>query len=60
MLAAPAARPPAGAGEELLGRYGAYLVEERGLVPAVVSQYLKAAALFLDEYPGGCHRPADA
>jgi hypothetical protein len=52
MLAAPAARPPAGAEEELLGRYRAYLVEERGLVPAVVSQYQKAAALFVDDYPG--------
>ncbi len=52
MLAAPAARPPAGAEEELLGRYRAYLVEERSLVPAVVSQYLKAAALFMDDYPG--------
>src|SRR6266567_3300256 len=52
MLAALAARPPAGAEEELLGRYRAYLVEERGLVPAVVSQYLKAAALFVDGYPG--------
>src|SRR6266702_3201185 len=51
MLAAPAARPAAGAEEELLGRYRACLVEERGLVPAVVSQYLKAAALFVDEYP---------
>src|SRR6266540_58417 len=38
--------------EELLGRYRACLVEERGLVPAVVSQYLKAAALFVDDYPG--------
>ncbi len=52
MLAAPAARPAAGAEEELLGRYRAYLAEERGLVPAVVSQYLKAAALFVDDYPG--------
>ena len=52
MLAAPAARPPAGAEEELLGRYRAYLVEERGLVPAVVSQYLRAAALFAGDYPG--------
>lgn len=52
MLAASAAGPPAGAEEELLGRYRAYLVEERGLVPAVVSQYLKAAALFVDDYPG--------
>ena len=60
MLAAPAARPAAGAEEELLGRYRAYLVGERGLVPAVVSQYLKAAALFVDRLPGGCHRPAGA
>ena len=52
MRAAPAARPPAGAEEELLGRYRACLVEERGLVPAVVSQCLKAAALFVDDYPG--------
>ena len=42
--------PPAGrsasAEEKLLGRYQAHLVEERGLVPAVVSR------LLLDEYPG--------
>jgi integrase/recombinase XerD len=52
MLASPAGRPAAGAEEELLGRYRAYLVEERGLVPAVVSQYLRAAALFVADYPG--------
>lgn len=52
MLAAPAARPPTGAEEEVLGRYRAYLVEERGLVPAVVLQYLTAAALFMGDYPG--------
>jgi integrase/recombinase XerD len=35
------------------------LVGERGLVPAVVSRYLKAAALFLDQVPGGAvGRPA--
>ena len=44
--------PPASAEEELLGRYRAYLAEERGLVPAVISQYLRTAALFLDGYPG--------
>jgi integrase/recombinase XerD len=48
----PAAGAPASAEEKLLGRYRAYLVEERGLVPAVVSQFLKAAALFLEQYPG--------
>ncbi len=52
LSASPAARPPAGAEEELLGRYRAYLAEERGLVPAVISQHLRTAALFLDEYPG--------
>ncbi len=51
LSASPAARPPASAEEELLGRYRAYLAEERGLVPAVISQYLRTAALFLDEYP---------
>lgn len=38
--------------ERLLGRYEAHLVDERGRVPAVVSQYLRAAALFLAAYPG--------
>ncbi len=52
LSASPASRPPASAEEELLGRYRAYLAEERGLVPAVISQYLRTAALFLDEYPG--------
>jgi integrase/recombinase XerD len=52
MPASPAAGPPASAEGELLGRYRAYLVDERGLVPAVVSQYLKAAALFADDYLG--------
>ena len=48
----PPAGPPASAEEKLPGRYQAHLVEERGLVPAVVSRLLKAAALFLEEYPG--------
>jgi integrase/recombinase XerD len=48
----PPAGPPASAEEKLLGRYQAHLVEERGLVPAVVSRLLKAAVLLLDEYPG--------
>ena len=48
----PAAGPPASPEEQLLGRYQAHLADERGLVPAVVSQYLKAAALFLAAYPG--------
>jgi integrase/recombinase XerD len=53
VLSAPlAAGPPASPEEQLLGRYKAHLVDERGLVPAVVSQYLKAAALFLAAYPG--------
>ena len=34
------------------GRYRDHLVGERGLVPAVVSRYLKAAGLFLDQFPG--------
>ena len=50
--APPAAGPSASPEEQLPGRYKAHLVDERGLVPAVVSQYLKAAALFLAEYPG--------
>lgn len=50
--ASPAAGPPPSAEEKLLGRYRAHLVEDRGLVPAVVSRWLKAAALFLGEYPG--------
>ncbi len=53
VLSAPlAAGAPASPEEQLLGRYKAHLVDERGLVPAVVSQYLKAAALFLAAYPG--------
>jgi len=52
LSAPPDAVLPASAEEELLGRYRTHLVEERGLVPAVVSQFVKAAALFLAEYPG--------
>jgi integrase/recombinase XerD len=52
LSAPPAAGAPASPEEQLLGRYETYLAEERGLVPAVVSQYLKAAALFLAAYPG--------
>jgi len=51
-VAPPDAVRPASAEEELPGRYRAYLAGERGLVPAVVSQFVKAAALFLDQYPG--------
>ena len=43
---------PAGEEERLLARYRDHLADERGLVPAVVSRYLKAAALFLDKFPG--------
>src|SRR6266566_2845901 len=43
---------PAGEEERLLGRYRDHLAGVRGLVPAVVSRYLKAAALFLDKFPG--------
>lgn len=52
LSAPPAAVAPASPEEQLLGRYKAHLAGERGLVPAVVSQYLKAAALFLAAYPG--------
>jgi integrase/recombinase XerD len=53
VLSAPlAAGAPASPEGQLLGRYKAHLVGERGLVPAVVSQYLRAAALFLAAYPG--------
>jgi integrase/recombinase XerD len=52
LSAPPAAVAPASPEEQLLGRYQAHLAEERGLVPAVVSQYLKAAALFLAACPG--------
>jgi len=51
LSASPGPARPASAEEKLLGRYEAHL-DERGLVPAVVAQYLKAAALFLDEHPG--------
>ena len=43
---------PAGEEERLLARYRDHLAGERGLVPAVVSRYLKAAALFLGQFPG--------
>jgi site-specific recombinase XerD len=43
---------PAGEEERLLARYRDHLADDRGLVPAVVSRYLKAAALFLDQFPG--------
>lgn len=52
LSAPPAAVAPASPEEQLPGRYKAHLAGERGLVPAVVSQYLKAAALFLAAYPG--------
>jgi integrase/recombinase XerD len=52
LSAAPAAGLPASVQEKLLGRYKTHLVDERGLVPAVVSRLLKAAALVLEEYPG--------
>ncbi len=52
LSASPAAGLPASPEEKLLGRYRGYLIEERGLVPAVVSQFLKAAALFLEQCPG--------
>jgi len=48
----PPASAPVGEKERLLARYRDHLVSERGLVPAVVSQYLKAAGLFLDQLPG--------
>src|SRR6266545_4239027 len=51
LSASPGAARPASAEEKLLGRYEAHR-GERGLVPAVVAQYLKAAALFLGEHPG--------
>jgi integrase/recombinase XerD len=50
--ACPPAPAPAGGKERLLARYRDHLAGERGLVPAVVCQYLKAAALFLDQVPG--------
>jgi integrase/recombinase XerD len=48
----PPASAPAGEKEQLLARYRDHLAGERGLVPAVVSRYLKAAGLFLDQVPG--------
>ena len=55
----PTAPAPVSEKEQLLARYRDHLVGERGLVPAVVSRYLKAAALFLDQVPGGVvGRPA--
>ena len=55
----PTAPAPVSEKEQLLARYRDHLVGERGLVPAVVSRYLKAAALFLDQVPGGAvGRPA--
>ena len=48
----PPAPTPAGEKEQLLARYRDHLAGGRGLVPAVVSRYLKAAALFLDQVPG--------
>jgi integrase/recombinase XerD len=48
----PPAPAPAREEEQLLARYRDHLAGERGLVPAVVFRYLKAAALFLDQFPG--------
>jgi integrase/recombinase XerD len=46
------ASAPASKEERLLARYRGHLADDRGLVPAVVSRYLKAAALFLEQFPG--------
>ncbi len=48
----PPSSAPADEKERLLARYRDHLVGVRGLVPAVVSRYLKVAALFLEECPG--------
>ena len=48
----PPAPAPAGEEERLLARYRDHLADDRGLVPAVVARYLKAAALFLEQFPG--------
>lgn len=58
--ASPEAGVPASAEERLLGRYQAHLAGERGLVPAVVARYLKAAALVPGGVPGSCRRRAGA
>lgn len=43
---------PADEEERLLARYRDHLADDRGLVSGVVSRYLKAAALFLEQFPG--------
>jgi len=48
----PPSSAPADEKERLLARYRDHLAGGRGLVPAVVSRYLKVAALFLEECPG--------
>lgn len=49
--ATPPTPAPADAPQRLLERYRAYLVDERGLKPKVVSAWLQAALLFLTEHP---------
>jgi integrase/recombinase XerD len=48
----PRCDPPATAAEALLGRYGAYLAGERGLVASTIGYYSAEARLFLDRVAG--------
>jgi integrase/recombinase XerD len=50
----PIVREPATAEERLLAIYRDYLVKERGLTPAVVSQWERIASLFIAKHPDVC------
>jgi integrase/recombinase XerD len=52
VLSEPAVPTPVSAEDLLLERYRNYLVHERGLVEHVVSAWMRAAGLFVAEYPG--------
>ncbi|MCA1697898.1 MAG: tyrosine-type recombinase/integrase [Actinobacteria bacterium] len=52
-VAPPASTPaPAGAVEELLSRFGRYLEQERGLVPAAARGYVDKVRPFLERFDG--------
>lgn len=51
-LPEPAGTGPVGPDAQLLARYEAFLVNERGLVEKVVTNWVKVAVAFIAEHPG--------
>ncbi len=52
LLAVPGPTAPVGPDGQLLARYQAWLVGERGLADRVVARWMKVAALFVADHPG--------